>query len=705
MSSESGPLTGLRVMVLGSARPVDITALLLLDLGAHVRVADHVAPTTELQRYLQGIFCDTLAFGEIDPSAVDIVVHHYSHCDGNCSLDMLERSYSRCDIDAYEGGIVGAETPTGGRAVDAISGLMRAAHAFEGPRPVFNPMELTAGGTALIAAAGAQLAHLQSRRTGSPSHMRVSEMKGALLFMAMSAIFREAGGDIARERVEDPQRAAAPTNRCFSTADGAVLFAAVSTVAWAKAATAMDRLDLLVDPRFEDVPWGISPEADHDLIREIERTLRTRSTQEWVQIFRTAGIPVSPVLGVSDFRNTEHLHACGTLTGEGSQPRVSLLKTDQSPTVAPAAASLTADLPPAQCAPLAGIKVVEVATFAAAPCAAASLADFGATVAKLEMPPAGDPYREQGLAFSYANRNKSFQQLNLSGGDDHEAFVEQVRNADVFILNNRLSSTRKLGLDFDSIRRINPRIVYCWVTAWGSGGPLENEAGVDPMFQAVSGMAEISGGSPGYLRLVPSGGLDMYASMLAVNGILAGLIRRDITGQAQRVEASLAGAAVLSVLQPLLGIDEYPRVTERDPVGFGALDRVYATGDHWLYLHVTGEQGWFELATLLGRSDWLNTHTYPFREQSQSGLADELAALFLTQPRSFWLDRLRCGSSKGITAVPVNSTQDLYECADPAECTLFDRHTDEKWGPLWYLSPFVAPVTPSLSAPTPIGRP
>lgn len=697
-SSSSRPLTGVHVAIYGSSVGTDIAALLLVELGASVAFDKASSSPSQLQSYVAEIAPGSVLFGVPADVSPGVVIHHHSHCSlaGECSLDRFDPT-PRCDVVAVEEELTDRPVLGLGREVDALSGLMYAAHSYKDGVPVFNPLEITGAGTALLVVLGAQLAYIMGQRThDAPTRTQVSELKGALLFMAMSAILREDGADLADERVRDPQRAAGPTLRCFRTSDGWVLFAAPSSTAWAAAAIAMERTDLLADPRYEDVPWGITPAADAELVAEIESTMLTSPTDHWIKVFREAGVPVSPVLDVASFRQTEHLRVSGAVAGETDHPGVSFWKFEQRQPDRPIPTAIRGD---AAAGPLAGLKVVEVATYAAAPAAAATLADFGATVVKLEQPPSGDPYREQGLAFSYVTRGKQVRQLDLAKPEGAAEFHRLIADADVVILNNRLSSVRKLGLDFESLSRINPRLVYCWVTGWGSGGPLENEAGVDPMFQAASGMVYLSGGNSGSVRLIPSGGLDMIGCMLAVDGILAALIERERSGAAQYVEASLARSAMLVVLKHFLGIGAEIGDLGRDPTGFNALDRIYQASDGWLYLKVHDEQGWQIVSELLERDS--GTAPLDYAEASvqghESDLASQLSDLVGSRTVRAWEERLG-GDPHRVSVTPVNTVAELRSRAMSVDSNLFVRRIDELWGSVVHLSAFASWASAAVPA-------
>ena len=154
--------------------------------------------------------------------------------------------------------------------------------------------------------------------------------------------------------------------------------------------------------------------------------------------------------------------------------------------------------------PLAGIRVLEICNVAAGPFCALLLADLGADVIKLENPGAGDTLRawpphtgpeNDRLSENFAslNRNKRSVTLDLKNPDDNAKAKNLIANADVLIENNRPGVMKRLGLDFDSAITINPKLIYCSISAYGQTGPRANEGGFDVTIQAMSGIMSVTG--------------------------------------------------------------------------------------------------------------------------------------------------------------------------------------------------------------------
>jgi len=247
---------------------------------------------------------------------------------------------------------------------------------------------------------------------------------------------------------------------------------------------------------------------------------------------------------------------------------------------------------------LSGVKVLDWTSMAAGPGAAAMLADFGADVVHVEVPK-GDPWRRvlrgpldtpsgavgHGSAFEHDNRGKRSVTLDLTQSAGVRAFHALLATADVLICNTRMAGTQRLGLDYETLRRRYPRLVYAHLTAWGREGPMRDAPGYDAgAFWAGTGMLDLmrenDEAGNGIPRLPGAAG-DHATSLALVAGIALALFNRERTGQGRLVDVSLfraglwcngmflsAAAADLSTAQKL-----------RDPKRLGATFRAYKCRD------------------------------------------------------------------------------------------------------------------------------
>ncbi len=199
--------------------------------------------------------------------------------------------------------------------------------------------------------------------------------------------------------------------------------------------------------------------------------------------------------------------------------------------------------------PLEGILVLDFSQFLAGPSAALRLADLGAEVIKVERPDGGDLCRRLYISnleldgdstlFHSINRNKKSFSANLKDAVDRKKIETLIQKADVMIENFRPGVMEKLGLDYASVQALNPKIVYASITGYGRTGPWKDKPGQDLLAQSLSGLTWLSGN--GEQGPVPMGIAiaDLYTGAHCVQGILACLVRRGITGKGGRVEVSL----------------------------------------------------------------------------------------------------------------------------------------------------------------------
>ncbi|MEX1118914.1 MAG: CaiB/BaiF CoA-transferase family protein, partial [Terrimicrobiaceae bacterium] len=199
--------------------------------------------------------------------------------------------------------------------------------------------------------------------------------------------------------------------------------------------------------------------------------------------------------------------------------------------------------------PLDGLLVLDFSQFLAGPAAAMRLADLGARVIKVERPQGGDICRQlyitnlgvegDSTLFHSINRNKEGFAADLKNPDDLEAVRKLLARADVLIENFRPGVMAKLGLDYESVQKINPRLVYGTVTGYGTEGPWKTKPGQDLLAQSMSGLCWLSGNADDPPTPMGIAVADLTASAHLVQGILACLVRRGLTGQGGRVEVSL----------------------------------------------------------------------------------------------------------------------------------------------------------------------
>ena len=252
--------------------------------------------------------------------------------------------------------------------------------------------------------------------------------------------------------------------------------------------------------------------------------------------------------------------------------------------------------PPPHSGPIAGVRVVDFTSYIAGSYAAMMLADMGAAVVKVEALE-GDSFRELPGFFGW-NRGKRSIAVNLKEPDGRAIVHRLARGADVAMDNMRPGVADRLGVGFEALSALNPRLIYSSVTAFGGDGPYRDRPGFDPLLQAMGGLMTLQGfgGTPQYLRTAPT---DYYCAALACQGILAALYARERSGRGQKVETSLLNAVL--ALQSGLVVDFPGRQTIlRETPTY----RLYRTGDgEWLFLACGNQSFWVKLCKALGRPE------------------------------------------------------------------------------------------------------
>ncbi len=305
--------------------------------------------------------------------------------------------------------------------------------------------------------------------------------------------------------------------------------------------------------------------------------------------------------------------------------------------------------------PLKGLLVLEFSQYLSGPSAGLRLADLGARVIKIERPGAGDPCRQlsiknlfvdgDSLLFHTINRNKESYAADLKSKDDLENVKRLIERADVMTHNFRPGVMEKIGLDFESVRTLNPRLIYGVVTGYGKEGPWRGKPGQDLLAQSVSGLTWLTGdaGDPP----VPFGLAiaDMLCGEHLAQGLLAALVRRGKTGQGMLVEVSLMESMVdlqFEVLTTYFNDGGQPPRRTRDRSAhayLGAPYGIYETQDGWIAIAMGS------LASLAGL---LNCHALtPFANSRDESFnkRDEIKSIIQehlkTKPTKYWLDLLK----------------------------------------------------------------
>jgi crotonobetainyl-CoA:carnitine CoA-transferase CaiB-like acyl-CoA transferase len=309
---------------------------------------------------------------------------------------------------------------------------------------------------------------------------------------------------------------------------------------------------------------------------------------------------------------------------------------------------------------LKNVTVVECSTFVTGPYAAGLLADLGARVIKIESPPDGDPYRYFApnpyfsFNFAHLNRNKESLALDLKSAKGKEICLELLKRADVFVENFRPGTAERLGLGYDALRALNPRLVYCSISAFGQSGPYADKPGFDTLGQAVSGLLSLLS-DPEEPKVMGMAVSDYVTGLSAGYGILGALLGRERSGEGCRVETSLLQATLSFIGETAAGYmrtglvpNRMARVKNAHAFAFVCKDKLP------IAIHCSvPEKFWLALLKAADRMDLAadpRFKTRDARRQNYEALESTLAPVFLTRSRADWLQRLEAAD---VPAVPL----------------------------------------------------
>lgn len=321
------------------------------------------------------------------------------------------------------------------------------------------------------------------------------------------------------------------------------------------------------------------------------------------------------------------------------------------------------DAPPEPTQALAGIRVVELGHHLVGPLVGMYLADLGADVLKVE-PPEGDDWRrvevykpleQDGRFFITINRNKRSIVLDLARDEGREIARRLAERADVVVENFRPGTVKRLGVDYDTLARVNPRIIYCSISAFGQTGPDAHKRAFDLI---VAGMTGLMVSQPGMAvpLAAPVAITDAAAALLAACGIVTALLVRERQGIGQKIETSLLDAAVAIHAHRFVRIPSIPRES-RIPVG--AFYRTYRTSDGFLNLVAYSERLRKRLFSALRLEHVARDPRFEgptkMREHAEE-LAAVLQEVFLRETTDHWRKVLEdagvpCGPMRGLDAL------------------------------------------------------
>ena len=310
-------------------------------------------------------------------------------------------------------------------------------------------------------------------------------------------------------------------------------------------------------------------------------------------------------------------------------------------------------------APLSGVKVVDLTRHMAGPYATVMMADHGADVVKIESVPGGDPTRGMGLHFDEGesalflmwNRGKRSLAIDMRDPRGLDVVKRLIAESDVLVENYRPGVAEEIGLGYEQLSELNPRLIYCSVSAFGAEGPYSGSPGTDPVIQAMSGVMSVTGEADGGPVLVGVPVADFTGAMTGFQGILLALWARERTGRGQKVDVSMLHALMQSLTTRLAGY----WATMQDPGRFGSAHSVvvpyqaFESADGYFVAGVWADNAWPPFCRAIDREDLIEHPSYATnvaRVENREELLGLLADLFRTRTTEEWEGRFR--EAKGL---------------------------------------------------------
>ena len=320
--------------------------------------------------------------------------------------------------------------------------------------------------------------------------------------------------------------------------------------------------------------------------------------------------------------------------------------------------------------PLSGMRVLDVCQVMAGPFCCMLLGDLGADVIKVE-PPEGDQARramgfklkgDDSLGFLNMNRNKRSIILDLKSEAGRNVFFRLAETADVIVENYRPGAMKKLGVDYEAVRAVNPGVIYASISEFGQSGPWADRPGFDLIAQAASEIISVTGDPAGPPARAGVPVTDLGCSLFTVYAILAAYIGRQATGRGQYIDASLYEAGIAF---SIWDISEYWG-TGRVPHRLGTANRMAApyeavrAKDGYFVIGANNDRLWLRLCEVIDRPDLAANPSYKTnadRLANREALATDLEKTFLTQDRDHWVSLLL---KAGVPAGPISDYAEVF---------------------------------------------
>ncbi len=319
---------------------------------------------------------------------------------------------------------------------------------------------------------------------------------------------------------------------------------------------------------------------------------------------------------------------------------------------------------------LARLRILDLSRVRAGPTCVRQFADFGADVIKIESPPGVDPNEgmggpRDGPDMQNLHRNKRSMTLNLKLPEAREVLGRLAKTADVVVENFRPDVKFRLGVDFDSLSKINPRIVLASISGFGQDGPYRDRPGFDQIAQGMSGLMGVTGDPGGKPMRSGAAIADVAAGLYAALGVMTALLERESSGKGQWVQSSLlqAGIGLLDFQAARYAMkgEVPPQMGNDHPTSMPT--SAYRTADGYINVACSGEGMWKRLCNVIGREDLLAVPDFKGNEKraaNRAKLNEVLNESFISRDSKTWIEEL---NGAGVPCGPIYKMDEVF--ADP----------------------------------------
>ena len=317
---------------------------------------------------------------------------------------------------------------------------------------------------------------------------------------------------------------------------------------------------------------------------------------------------------------------------------------------------------------LEGFTCIDVSGHVAGPYAGSLLGDLGCEVIKVELPKGGDSHRGRnpkydgyGPSFRALNRNKKSVTLNLRDKKAREILHKLLATADIFLENFRPPTRQQLGLDYDELAKLNPKLIHCSISGYGQSGPYRDKPGFDTIGQALSGMMSLVTDLDDP-KVAGISFVDHSAGIFAAHGIMAALLARGKTGLGQFIDVSLLQVAIAFIESHVSDYLNGGEAVSRDNFPKGRIYSLLDCDKKPFMVHLSGHnEAWEGLLKAGELDERIGDPRFATRKQ-RSDRHDEIVAMlrdaFVRKRRDYWLPRLDANS---IPNAPINTIQEVFD--------------------------------------------